>query len=105
MSWPAFERNRERFAELERLLADPAVIGDRMRYAKLAKEHGALSKTLKPYLEYLKIDGDLQHAEAMVADPATDADMRAMAAEEVAELKPQRETLHTKLEDILLGSG
>jgi len=28
-----------------------------------------------------------------------------MAEEEVAELKPQRETLHTKLEDILLGFG
>ena len=105
MSWPAFERSRERFAELERLLADPDVIGDRLRYAKLAKEHGALSKRLKPYLEYLKVDADLAHAEAMVADPATDADMRAMAAEEVAELRPQKETLHSKLEDILLGSG
>jgi peptide chain release factor 1 len=105
MSWPAFERQRERFAELETLLGDPAVIGDRVRYAKLAKEHGSLSKTLKPFFEYLKVSADLASAEAMLADPAIDADMKAMAAEEIAGLKPQKEGLHTRLEDILLGSG
>jgi peptide chain release factor 1 len=103
--WPAFERQRERFAELETLLGDPAIIGDRNKYAKTAKEHGSLSKALKPYFEYLKVDADLASAEAMLADPATDADMKAMAEEEIAGLKPQKEALHTRLEDILLGSG
>src|SRR3954447_6518214 len=103
--WPAFEQARERFAELERLLADPAVIADRAKYTRLAKEHGSLAKMIKPYLDYLKVSDDLAHAEAMLADPATNPEMQALAREEVAELKPRKEALHTRLEDLLLGSG
>jgi peptide chain release factor 1 len=103
--WPAFEQARERFAELERLLADPEVIGDRVRYSKLAKEHGSLSKMIKPYFDYLKVEEGLKHAEELVANDATDPDMKALAQEEVTELKPKKEALHTRLEDLLLGSG
>ncbi|MEI7686926.1 MAG: PCRF domain-containing protein, partial [Planctomycetota bacterium] len=67
--WPAFEQLKVRFAELETLLGDPDVIGDRNRYTKLAKEHGSVSKMLKPYDDYLKVAADLANAEAMLADP------------------------------------
>ncbi len=103
--WPAFEKVKTRFAELEQLLGDPAVIGDRVRYTKLAKEHGAASKMLKPYDEYVKIAADLAHAEAMVADENQDPELKAMAEEEVLSLKPRLAVLHEKLEDVLLGSG
>ncbi|HMC89938.1 MAG TPA: hypothetical protein VKI17_10335, partial [Gemmataceae bacterium] len=53
--WPTYDKAWARHREVEQLLADAAVIADRARYAQLAKEHGALSKQVKPYQEYLKI--------------------------------------------------
>jgi len=103
--WPAFEQLKVRFAELETLLGDPDVIGDRARYTKLAKEHGSVSKMVKPYDDYLKVAGDLANAEAMLADPEQDPEFKAMAEEEIATLKPKRDVLHERLEDVLLGSG
>src|SRR4051812_42026488 len=104
MLWPAFEKVKARFAELEQLLGDPAVIGDRAKYTALAKEHGAASKMLKPYDEYLKVAADLANAEAIVTDADQDPEMKALAEEEVVGLKPRLAALHEKLEDVLLGS-
>jgi peptide chain release factor 1 len=103
--WPAFETAKTRFAELETLLGDPAVIADRAKYTKLAKEHGSLSKMVKPYDEWLKITADLTAAEAMSSDPDQDPELKAMADEEIATLKPKQAILHERLEDLLLGSG
>src|SRR5207248_1791665 len=66
---------------------------------------GSLAKMLRPYLDYLKIEESLANAEAMAADESTDAEMRALAQEEIAELKPRHQALHERLEDVLLGSG
>jgi peptide chain release factor 1 len=103
--WPAFDQVKTRFAELETMLGDPAVINDRAKYTKLAKEHGAASKMLKPYDEYLKVAADLANAEAMLADEAQDPELKAMAEEEIVALKPKLAALHERLEDLLLGSG
>lgn len=103
--WPAFEQLKIRFAELESLLGDPNVINDRAKYTKLAKEHGSVSKMLKPYDEYLKVAADLANAEAMAADENQDPELKAMAVEEIASLKPKHTALHERLEDLLLGSG
>src|SRR5690349_14076872 len=97
-SWPAFEQALKRSAELETLLGDPAVIGDRARYTQTAKEHGSLAKMVKPYLEYQKVAADVAQAEAMRDDP----DMADLAAEELAALKPRLDALRTRLEDLLL---
>ena len=103
--WPAFEQVKTRFAELEQMLGDPSVINDRAKYTKLAKEHGAASKMLKPYDEYLKVAADLANAEAIVVDAGQDPEMKALAEDEVVSLKPRLAVLHEKLEDVLLGSG
>src|SRR3954453_9374599 len=99
MSWPAFEQMKTRFAELEQLLGDPAVINDRAKYTRLAKEHGAASKMLKPYDEYCKVAADLANAEAIIADASQAPEMKALAEEEVVDLKPRLAVLHEKLED------
>ena len=53
--WPHFEQALARYRDLEQQLSDPAVVADRARYARAAKEHGALAKQVKPYLEYKKL--------------------------------------------------
>jgi peptide chain release factor 1 len=99
--WAAFEKPLARFRELEQLLADPAVVTDHQRYAQLAKEHGSLSKSIRPYLEYLKLNDDYGQAEALSA-AETDPEMRAYADEELAKLKARIDELRAKLEDLLL---
>lgn len=101
--WPAFEQTLARHNELEGLLADPDVIADRARYTRLAKEHGSLAKMVKPYQEYLKVSQEIAQAEGMLAE--ADADMRAMIQEELATLRSRQETLHARLEDLLLAEG
>src|SRR5262249_5588056 len=91
--------------EVERLLGDPDVIGDRLRYTKLAKEHGSLAKMVKPYQEFLKLDEERKSAEAMVAQADIDPEMKAMADEELVSLRPRLEALNTRLEDALLAGG
>jgi peptide chain release factor 1 len=102
MAWPAFEKALDRSQELEKLLADPAVINDRARYTQHAKEHGSLAKMLKPYLEYLKVSEDIGQAESLVAASAADPEMHALAEEELATLRPRLQTLTTRMEDLLL---
>lgn len=103
--WPAFEKALQRHRELEQQLADPAVIADRARYTRLAKEHGALAKMVRPYLDYLKVGSDIAQAEALLTDDDTDAEMRALIEEELAGLRPRRQALHSRLEDLLLVEG
>jgi peptide chain release factor 1 len=102
--WPHFEQTLARHAELEEQLADPKVVANRSLYARTAKEHGALAKQVKPYLEYKKVHEDLTQAEAMVA-AETDPEMRIYAEQELAELKARRAALQTRLEDFLLVEG
>ena len=57
--WPFFEQSLTRYRELEGQLGDPAIVANRPRYTRLAKEHGALAKQIKPYIEYKKVQEDL----------------------------------------------
>ncbi len=102
--WPAFEQSLRRYRDLEQQLADPAVIADRARYTASAKEHGALAKRVKPYLEFQKVTADLEQAEALLADES-DAEMRALAEEEIGSLRQRGQALQQRLEDLLLVEG
>ena len=102
--WPFFEQSLTRYRDLETQLGDPAVVGNRTVYTRLAKEHGALARQIKPYIEYKKIVEDLVQAEAM-ASAETDAEMKQYAQQELAELQAQRSALQTRLEDFLLAEG
>ncbi len=100
-TWPRFEQMEARFRELEGQLGDPAVIADRARYTATAKEHGALAKQVKPYLDYRKLVDDITQAEALL-EAETDPEMRQYLEGELAEQRQRRDALHTRLEDFLL---
>jgi peptide chain release factor 1 len=102
--WQTFEQSLTRYQELEQLLADPAVVSDRARYTRTIKEHGSLAKQVKPYLEYKKLEDDLQQAESLLAAEA-DPEMRLYAEQELADLRRRQEALRARLEDSLLAGG
>src|SRR5262245_59909931 len=99
--WPVFEQSLNRYQQLEQQLADPALIADRSRFATVAKEHGALSRQVKPYLEYKSVCHAIDQAEAMLAEES-DPEMRALAEEELVSLRGRRDALQARLEDFLL---
>ena len=99
--WPAFEQAKTRHSELEKQLADPAVIADRARYTRFAKEHGSLAKMVKPYQEFRQLEHDLKQAKHLLLG-ADEADMHALVQEEIAALQPRYDALKGRLEDILL---
>jgi peptide chain release factor 1 len=101
MMWQTFEQSLSRYRDLEQQLADPAMIADRNRYTQTAKEHGALAKQVKPYLEFKKVSEDVAHAEALVA-AESDPEMRKYAEEELAALRARQNGLQARLEDLLL---
>jgi peptide chain release factor 1 len=101
--WPAFEQALARHQELETLLGDPAVIADRLRYTKLAKEHGALQKTIKPYVEFLAVTKEITQAQQML--DGADAEMKAFVEDELKGLRERESALRGRLEDILLMGG
>jgi len=96
--WPILDEKLKRYRELEEQLGDPAVAADPGRFSRAAKEHGSLSKLVKPYLEFQQLDSDIKQAEELLADP----DLKGMAAEELAQLRPKREALKAKIEDQVL---
>ena len=99
--WPRFEEFLAKFQELETQLGDPKVIGDRAGFTRVAKEHGALARKVKPYLEYKQLSQEIEANEAhLLAE--TDAEMRKVYEEELASQREKKTALRSRLEDMLL---
>jgi len=90
----------ERFDDLTRQLADPAVIGDAEQYRKAAKAHSELSEVVARYRDWKKNSDALAQARAMLDEK--DPELRAMAEEEVAGLEPELERIEEQLKVLLL---
>jgi peptide chain release factor 1 len=69
------------FQELNASLADPAVFGDRRRYAEVAKRHSDLAGLVATYQTYRQVVGDAAAARELAreADPEDQVDFRAEA--------------------------
>src|SRR5262245_25042269 len=80
-----------RYEELNTQLADPDVVSDTKRYQKAAKSHSELSEIVARYRDYKEIEKGIKNTEAMLREAGIDAEMQAMAEEELA-------GLHQKLE-------
>jgi len=99
MMWPAMEQKLARYRELEEQMADPAVAVDHARFTAVAKELGTLGKIVKPYQEYLELEASIRGAEELLGG---DAEMKALAEEELSQLRPRHEELRASIEDQLL---
>jgi peptide chain release factor 1 len=75
-----FDRLKEverRYEELERQVADPAVIANRREFAKLAKERSQLEPTVVAWRERQRSRGVGEHRELARGKDATSASWRA----------------------------
>jgi peptide chain release factor 1 len=97
---PKLQQIELRFDELTRQLADPAVIGDSGEYRKAAKARSDIAEVVSIYREWKKAAGELDQARGMLQEQ--DAELRAMANEEVARLEPQIARFEQELKVLLL---
>ena len=87
-----------RYESLGRDMSDPTLVNDQKKYQAIAKEHRDMEPIVEKYRQYRKVADGVAEAKAMLGD----ADMKEMAAEELAELEPRLEPLSEALKVMLL---
>ncbi len=83
-----------RYEEVSTLITDPSVIADQQRYVKLTKEYKDLEDIVKLRQKYINCLGQISEAKDVLMNE-TDADMKEMAREQLAE----NEALQPNLEE------
>ncbi len=89
-----------RYAELADLLANPAVQSDATKYREHAKALSELEPVVDKYREYKRVAAQADGARELVQ--AGDAEMAALAKDELKELEPKLEALQGELKVLLL---
>ncbi|MER2177543.1 MAG: peptide chain release factor 1 [Stenotrophomonas maltophilia] len=88
----------ERREELERLLSDPAVVGDNDRFRALSREFSQLEPVANALADEARAKADLAAAEAMRDDP----DLRELADEEITAAQQRLQQLDEELALLLV---
>ena len=89
-----------RYDELTNQMADPEVLSDLARLQQVAREQRELEYVVMPFQRYQAIMRQIAEAQELVN--GDDADLRAMAQEELAVLEPQRDQLESDMKVLLL---
>ena len=89
-----------RFADLDGMLADPAMMGDHRRYTEIAKERASIADIVATYRLYKNVMTEVEESEELLGDD--DPDMRELAREELAGLRDRKEELIAQLKTLLL---
>jgi peptide chain release factor 1 len=97
---PKLEQLEKRFEELNQLMSNPAVISDGEQYRKISKERADLEEPVGKFREWKSVEDSLSQARGMLQE--NDAELKAMAEEEVARLEPQLAEIEKQIAILLL---
>jgi peptide chain release factor 1 len=75
------EQIEDRFAELQRQMSDPEVIGDRERYAEVGREYRDLEPAHELAEEYTRLRDDLEGARELLDEDGDDSELRNLVSE------------------------
>ncbi|MER3459142.1 MAG: peptide chain release factor 1 [Chloroflexota bacterium] len=89
------------YEELERLMADPAVVADYSQLKVYAQERAELEPIVEAYRALKSVDADLAETRALLEEE-TQPEMRELAQEEIDRLEARREALQQELRRLLL---
>jgi peptide chain release factor 1 len=81
------------YEELNAQLADPEVLGDRSRYAGIARKHAELQQVYDLARRFRAAEQTVADAEGLLGDDSSDAEMRDFAQEELGEGRRRLEEL------------
>jgi peptide chain release factor 1 len=91
----------KRFADLTGMLSDPVVLSDQNRSREVAKERSRLEPLVLAYGEWRRVDQEMAGARELLENER-DAELRAMADDELKTLKARKEELEERLTVLLL---
>jgi peptide chain release factor 1 len=94
------EQMEQRYVDLQSQFALPEVLNDHEKYQKMAKSIRELESTVEKYRDLKAARTGLADAQLMLEE--TDADLRAMAEEEIAALEPKVTALEEEIRVLLL---
>jgi peptide chain release factor 1 len=89
-----------RYQELEGLLIDPAVFGNRKEFAKLAKERSSLEQVVAKYREWKRLAAEIDGHKQLLEE--TDAELRELAKAELPAMRERLQGLEEELKQLLL---
>ena len=90
----------ERLQEVTSLLADPEIIADTGRFRSLSQEYAELEPVVSGFSNYGDAVADIEAATQMLDDD--DAEMKALAGEELLAAEQRREVLEQHLKTLLI---
>ena len=94
------ERRRERLAELEKLIGDPALFEDRVRAGELMREHRRTQELMADWAELCRTRTMAEENRALAA--GEDAELAELAQAELEELEAREKTLEEQVQYALL---
>ena len=94
------EKMVDRYEEIGRSLADPAVIGRQREFRELSMEYSRLTPVTEKFGAFRSLERELASARDMQDD--SDAAMRDMGREEMARLAPEIERAENELKALLI---
>ncbi len=94
------QQTRDRFEELERLLAEPDLANNPNEFTALSREYADLQSIVSTWAELQQLDQREQDARAMLEED--DAELRSLANEELASLEPERQGLQQTLQKLIV---
>ncbi|MCA9950083.1 MAG: peptide chain release factor 1 [Anaerolineales bacterium] len=89
------------YEEVERQLSDPLVLADHVKLTELAQERAEMQPLVAAYRRYQQVEVELQEAQEF-AEREEEAEMIALAKEEIDELIAEQETLEKKMRSLLV---
>jgi peptide chain release factor 1 len=102
-----FDRLEEldkRYAVIAEQMNLPEVASDATRIVALAKERSQLTAIVEPYRAYKKIVRELEQAQAIFDDHASDRELKALAADELDPLKKSAQAMMDEIMGLLVMS-
>jgi len=90
----------ERFIDIEKQLADPDVVQDRVAYQKYVIEHAGLNKIVTAYRRYKQTLNDLDESQELLKD--TDPEIKDLARDEINQLNLEKQQIEEDLKTLLL---
>ena len=95
-------RYADRLGELEFLLSRQDIMSDMTQFLTLSREHTDVAAVASRWLRYQQREADLAAAQDLLKTAADDADMGAMAQEEIDSADAELQQLETELQRMLL---
>jgi peptide chain release factor 1 len=92
----------DKYRQLTEALSDPAIAANPQKIRELAKERAELEPVFRKYEDYKRVRRDCAEARALLADPATDPELKRMAEGEAEVLGAREEALAGELRTLLL---